>query len=965
MTVSTKGRRHRFEPGSGMATEAIPFPYLAPEDLLVRLLFAGPEPVRLTRDLDFALGGDGVAKTGTIKPLRTFEDGQMIEVLRVTDLRQNAKIKPHEPLPAKETESQLDRQVMALQEADDNHFELRARSLQVPIGENVGTIPSVMTRAGRVLGFNSLGVPVAVPNTSVAVAADLLASSQLYTLTRNASDASTAASERSSGFANTALGHAASSAAYRDQALQALQQALQAVTDAGLAALIAPTLFATVAAGIAATTNGQAFAVAGADSNTSVVFYRNNAGSAAPVKSLPSLDLVLTFSSQLQRLANSKLYRIGRGIVPTNLVAGTSQTRIEGAAFGKTGLLRRLGTYVRTAGNGHVLLVRFNTDGTVNLVAQWYGMMEAGEFWIPGSAFAGLVDRRVTADLHAAFFVGTGGAGLDQLRDMPSGSSFVFTGLLQGNNNAVTAANAPVKFTAEIEADDVLDRVASLEGNIAVMEARDISKLRQPDAQIYQQPAGLPLVYTDQQRYNDQVAAISGQISAPTMRVPDNGYTQTGVFFNFNAANPVEQRGTTAYNRQPHAARSAGTAVNFFVEGRVGAAADSSPSRCIWKRSPDLGATIPSPVELITSSSLGTDGLVHENAVGNLSSGYHAASGRDWLAAKTRHPDTHVTVPDNCYAIFYDIAAGQWNGRDGPQSTFTDDQCISLEYLRPEGASYYAPPNSRLFSPKIGALRGRLLLPMRYTIGQVSGIQMLMLREDWLPGDPHPFIEMSRAFNVQAIDPRTGNLYIKDGATSPTFLDFGETSIAQLPTGDILTVSRDNGTTGTRLALRWSGVDLSLIGAKIDDGLRGQDMTGSLLELSGLGDGKPFRLLYAQNADVLAADSGTRAGACIRMARRIDLDGWPVWSESTGRLFPVNEVTVIDIRGNPSSTTFAQNNNAVSLYDITTNPDDPRWGMILDKKVRFGSPNNATAMFIASPKIEGGVGDFGRSAVIP
>ena len=146
-----------------MSAEHIPFQYLSPESLRVALLPGGAPAIELTRDIDFALEGDGAAKMGTIRALREFPAGQMIEVLRRTPIEQRARIKPHEPLPAADTERQLDRMAMVAQEVNDDVEDLTARAMRVPGGEAVRELPFRATRIDSALVFDDDGQPTTKP----------------------------------------------------------------------------------------------------------------------------------------------------------------------------------------------------------------------------------------------------------------------------------------------------------------------------------------------------------------------------------------------------------------------------------------------------------------------------------------------------------------------------------------------------------------------------------------------------------------------------------------------------------------------------------------------------------------------------------------------------------------------------------------------------------------------------------
>lgn len=157
MTVRTAKRRHRFQPGSVMAAEALPFQFLSPSDIVVRLVGVGT----LRRDVDYAIRGDGPSGTGEIVPLRAFAAGQVVEARRITANIQDTRIIPLQPLPALSTERTLDRQSMVLAEIADDLADTSARAIVLPEGEVALPLPSSMDRRDTVVYFDAItGEPV-------------------------------------------------------------------------------------------------------------------------------------------------------------------------------------------------------------------------------------------------------------------------------------------------------------------------------------------------------------------------------------------------------------------------------------------------------------------------------------------------------------------------------------------------------------------------------------------------------------------------------------------------------------------------------------------------------------------------------------------------------------------------------------------------------------------------------------
>jgi lysophospholipase L1-like esterase len=92
------------------------------------------------------------------------------------------------------------------------------------------------------------------------------------------------------------------------EAAESRAEAAQALAEAAYSALVAagaPTIYASTAAGISGTTNGQYFSVPSGVSEESLILYLNNAGVAQEVKRYPSAAL-LTWTNEYRRTAGSQ-----------------------------------------------------------------------------------------------------------------------------------------------------------------------------------------------------------------------------------------------------------------------------------------------------------------------------------------------------------------------------------------------------------------------------------------------------------------------------------------------------------------------------------------------------------------------------------------------------------------------------------------------------------------------------------
>ncbi len=152
MTVSTQYQPFTFKPGAAMAAEAIPWQFLAGEQLVVTHIDAvtAVETVLVPGD-DFSVGGSGPDGTGSVTALAAWPVNDDWRVERATSLEQEYALPPFEALRSSALERENDRQLMALQEQEVAMLALDNRALQVPKGELAGVIPSLAGSLGKFL----------------------------------------------------------------------------------------------------------------------------------------------------------------------------------------------------------------------------------------------------------------------------------------------------------------------------------------------------------------------------------------------------------------------------------------------------------------------------------------------------------------------------------------------------------------------------------------------------------------------------------------------------------------------------------------------------------------------------------------------------------------------------------------------------------------------------------------------
>lgn len=162
------------------------------------------------------------------------------------------------------------------EELSSETIELRQRALRVPAGETALPMASLSGAEGKALGIvDGKIVPVLHDGTGAAVA-------ELFAGQAASSAASAQSSKDAAEAAKTAAEGAKSGA-------DTAKAGAEAARDA---ANINARVYATTAAGLAATTDGQYFNVPSANATEHMILYLNSAGSAVEQKRYPAADLV-------------------------------------------------------------------------------------------------------------------------------------------------------------------------------------------------------------------------------------------------------------------------------------------------------------------------------------------------------------------------------------------------------------------------------------------------------------------------------------------------------------------------------------------------------------------------------------------------------------------------------------------------------------------------------------------------
>lgn len=162
MTIASQTSRISYVGDGSTTAFAVPFYFAANTDLVVMLQDSSGVQSTLVLGTDYSLTGAGVSSGGTctftVAPTST--TGATISIYRDPPVTQTTSYNNNDPFPAKSHEAALDKLTMLEQRTRD----MISRSLVLPDSDPVLStdLPTKASRANKLLGFDTDGVPTAV-----------------------------------------------------------------------------------------------------------------------------------------------------------------------------------------------------------------------------------------------------------------------------------------------------------------------------------------------------------------------------------------------------------------------------------------------------------------------------------------------------------------------------------------------------------------------------------------------------------------------------------------------------------------------------------------------------------------------------------------------------------------------------------------------------------------------------------
>mgnify|MGYP001583102289 CR=1 FL=1 len=173
MTIASQTSRISYV-GDGVTTAfAVPFYFQANADIVVMLQNSSGAQSTLVLGTDYTLSGAGVSSGGTVTftVAPTSTTGAVISIYRDPPVTQTTSYNNNDPFPAKSHEAALDKLTTLEQRTRD----MISRSLRLPDSDPVlsSQIPTVGSRANKLLGFDTNGLPTAVLGPSFVGGTDI------------------------------------------------------------------------------------------------------------------------------------------------------------------------------------------------------------------------------------------------------------------------------------------------------------------------------------------------------------------------------------------------------------------------------------------------------------------------------------------------------------------------------------------------------------------------------------------------------------------------------------------------------------------------------------------------------------------------------------------------------------------------------------------------------------------------
>lgn len=308
MTVSTINSVAEFVTNGATKTFPFYFKFLEDKDLVVTYINPDGVGIPLSLGTDYAVGGAGNDKGGSVITSVALSGPGKLFVSRVMPVYQQTSLRNQGKFLAGTHEDVFDRLTMLIQQTDA----IFSRTIRSTGYETFPELPPAVVRAHRVMGFDGAGNPSPSNLT-------LEQLEQQPALALESAAAAKASAVEAGDFAGVAGGMAEAAGHMADAADESAQAAKESADFAATAAgaiQLSTGIFPTVAAGLIATENNGYFSVPSPESIEYLILFQNVSNAAVEVKRYPSAAVL--------NIARRGNYVLSGRATKVEKIAGTS-----------------------------------------------------------------------------------------------------------------------------------------------------------------------------------------------------------------------------------------------------------------------------------------------------------------------------------------------------------------------------------------------------------------------------------------------------------------------------------------------------------------------------------------------------------------------------------------------------------------------------------------------------------------
>jgi lysophospholipase L1-like esterase len=347
-TIGATTPRIQYTATASQTVFTVPFEFLANADLAVYV-----NGTLKTLTTDYTLTGANTTGGGSLTFVTGRTAGEIVTILgNLAYSRNTNKYTKYGLLPAEVLEADFDAvQVQSKQLALADQFALRLP--MTDSGSAPAVLPAKASRANTLLGFDANGAATVI----LSAANDVSTAISAAQAAQAAAEAANVAAQLAKTNAETAETNAETAETNAETAEAAAELAQAAAELARDASWTNNKIYATTAAGLAATSSGAYFSIPSSDANFAIELYLNNAGTAVLQKKYLSSAFTADAVTKATTLANAGLF---------SDTVGTATPAAGAAAFGGATTVI-FDKPIPHDGSVYSITISANTSGTIKI----------------------------------------------------------------------------------------------------------------------------------------------------------------------------------------------------------------------------------------------------------------------------------------------------------------------------------------------------------------------------------------------------------------------------------------------------------------------------------------------------------------------------------------------------------------------------------------------------------------------